>query len=146
MMRHESNNGRIHDMTQAPSAQNLTGIWHGLYSYPYGRPPVSFVATLIEFGSTVNGTTHEPCDREDGSCETLFATLLGRRRGSMVAFLKTYDGANPNYSRVIYEGTLSVDGTEIEGRWLLPGSSGKFLMVRSAGGEEAVTRQAFEQA
>jgi hypothetical protein len=39
-----------------------------------------------------------------------------------------------------------VDGTEIEGRWILPGSSGKFLMVRSAGKEEAVTRKAFERA
>jgi hypothetical protein len=133
-------------MTQAPSPHNLTGIWHGLYSYPYGRPPVSFVATLIEAGRTVSGTTHEPCDREDSPGEVLFATLLGRRRGNMIAFLKTYDGANPNYGRVIYEGTLSADGTEIEGRWLLPGSSGKFLMVRSAGKEEAVERDAFERA
>ncbi len=132
-------------MMQSSSPHNLTGIWHGLYSYPYGRPPVSFVATLIEAGRTVSGTTHEPCDREDSPGEMLFATLLGRRRGSMVAFLKTYDSANPNYSRVIYEGTLSADGTEIEGRWILPGSSGKFLMIRSAGKEEAVEREAFER-
>jgi hypothetical protein len=133
-------------MTSPPSPQNLTGVWHGLYSYPYGRPPVSFMATLIESGSTVSGTTHEPCDREDSPGETLFATLLGRRQGGAVAFLKTYDGSHPNYSRVVYEGTLSADGTEIEGRWMLPGSSGKFLMIRSAGKEEAVTRKAFERA
>jgi len=29
------------------SAQNLTGVWHGIYSYPIARAPVSFVATLI---------------------------------------------------------------------------------------------------
>jgi hypothetical protein len=133
-------------MKQAPSPQNLTGIWHGLYSYPYGRAPVSFVATLIEAGSTVSGTTHEPCDTGDSPNETLYATLLGRRRDSAVLFVKTYDGSNPNYGRVGYEGTLSADGTEIEGRWTVPGNSGKFLMIRSAGKQEAITRKAFERA
>jgi hypothetical protein len=133
-------------MTPLPTPHNLTGIWHGLYSYPFSRPPVSFVATLIEAGSTVSGTTHEPCDVGGNPGDVLFATLLGRRQGGTVAFLKTYDGSNPNYTRVIYEGRLSADGTEIEGRWVVPGSSGKFLMIRSAGKEEAVTRKAFERA
>lgn len=133
-------------MSSSPNPHNLTGIWHGLYSYPGGRPPVSFVATLIEAGSTVSGTTHEPCDTGGSPGDVLFATLLGRRQGSTVAFLKTYDGSNPYYSRVTYEGTLSADGTEIEGRWIVPGNAGKFLMVRSAGKQEAVTRKAFERA
>jgi hypothetical protein len=134
-------------MSEKPSPQNLTGVWHGLYSYPYNRAPVSFVATLIEAGSTVSGTTHEPCDMGGRPNDTLYATLLGRRQASTVSFLKTYDGANPHYGRVTYEGTLSADGTEIEGRWIVPGSwSGKFLMVRSPGKEEAVTRKVFERA
>jgi hypothetical protein len=129
------------------SAQNLTGVWHGLYSYPIGRAPVSFVATLIEAGSTVSGTTHEPCDMGGRPNETLYATLLGRRQDSAVTFLKIYDGANPHYGRVSYEGRLSADGTEIEGRWIVRGSwSGKFLMIRSAGKEQAVRRKAFERA
>jgi hypothetical protein len=134
------------DMTQAPSPHNLTGIWHGLYSYSYSRPPVSFVATLIQSGSTVSGTTHEPCDSGDSPGDTLFATLLGSARDGVVGFVKTYDGTNPNYSRVVYVGALSADGTEIEGNWMLPGSSGKFLMVRPAGKEEAATRKVFERA
>jgi hypothetical protein len=133
-------------MTQAPGPHNLTGIWHGLYTYPDGRAPVSFVATLIEAGLTVSGTTHEPCGIGGSPSETLYATLLGRRQDYAVTFLKTYEGTNPNYSRVIYEGTLSADGTEIEGRWTLPGSAGKFLMVRPAGKKEAVARKAFERA
>jgi hypothetical protein len=134
-------------MSQNPSLQNLTGVWHGLYSYPIGRAPVSFVATLIEAGSTVSGTTHEQCDVGGLPNETLYATLLGRRQDSVVAFLKTYDGANPHYRRVAYEGRLSADGTEIEGRWIVPGSwSGKFLMIRSAGKEESASRKAFERA
>ena len=42
-------------------AQNLTGVWDGIYSYPIARAPVSFVATLIETASAVSGTTHELC-------------------------------------------------------------------------------------
>ncbi len=135
-------------MTQSPSAQNLTGIWHGLYSYVDGRPSVSFVATLIEAGSTVSGTTHEPSDRRGSLNQALYATLLGRRQGASVTFLKTYERAGPRYfSTIAYQGMLSGDGTEIEGGWLIPGnSSGKFLMIRSAGKEEAVRRKAFVRA
>jgi hypothetical protein len=135
-------------MTHTSSPQNLTGIWHGLYSYPYGgRAPVPFVATLIQAGSTVSGTTHETCETGGRSNETLYATLRGRRQDSAVVFLKTYDGGNPHYGRVSYEGRLSADGTEIEGRWIVPGNwSGKFLMIRSAGKEEAVSRKVFERA
>ncbi|MBO0738507.1 MAG: hypothetical protein J2P48_18370, partial [Alphaproteobacteria bacterium] len=105
-----------------------------------------FVATLIEAGNTVSGTTHEPCDIEGRQNETLYATLLGRRRDRAIMFIKTYQGSNPNYGRVAYEGSLSADGTEIEGRWTVPGSTGKFLMIRSAGKEAAITRRAFERA
>ena len=69
------------------------------------------------------------------------------RHDGAVAFMKTYDGANPHYRTVAYEGTLSRDGTEIEGRWIVPGNwSGKFLMVRSAGKAETVSRSVFERA
>jgi len=135
------------DMPRGPSAASLTGIWHGIYSYPIARAPVSFMATLIETVSAVSGTTHEPCIIGGGPNETLYATLLGSRRHSAVAFVKTYDGANPHYRTIAYEGTLSPDGTEIEGRWTVPGNwSGKFLMIRSAGKTEAVARSVFERA
>jgi hypothetical protein len=76
----------------------------------------------------------------------LYATLLGSRHHRTVAFVKTYDGANPLYGTVAYEGTLSADGTEIEGRWTVGNWSGKFLMIRSAGKAEAVARTVFERA
>ena len=111
------------------NAQNLTGVWHGLYTYPNVRS-VSFVATLIESGSALTGSTHEPCD---GPAGTLYATLTGSRHGSAVAFRKTYEGAGPGYGTVDYAGTLSTGATEIEGRWSIPGVwSGKFLMIRPA--------------
>jgi hypothetical protein len=134
-------------MTRIPGSKNLTGIWHGLYSYPIDRAAVSFVATVIEVGGTVSGSTHEPCDFGGTPNETLYATLLGHRRDSAVVFVKTYNGGKPHYGRVAYEGTLNADGTEIEGRWTIPSNwSGKFLMIRSAGKEEAVSRKAFERA
>jgi hypothetical protein len=120
-------------------AGSLTGVWHGLYSYPREGGSVSFVATLIENGTSVSGTTHEPC--QGGGI--LFATLMGSRHCGVVSFTKTYEGANPLYGRVAYEGRLSGDHTEIEGRWTIPGAwSGKFLMIRPAGKEAEVARKA----
>lgn len=126
-----------------PAAQSLTGVWHGIYTYPRGDG-VSFVATLIETASAVTGTIHEPCATSPG--DTLFATLAGGRADSAVAFVKTYDGSNPSYRVVEYEGTLSGDGCEIEGRWIVPGSwSGRFLMIRPHTMTAAVLRTAFER-
>jgi hypothetical protein len=129
------------------SGDNLTGVWHGTFSYPRDQGPVAFVATLIESGRFVSGTTHELCAVGGNPNDTLYASLAGSRAGSAVAFIKTYDGANPNYRSVDYEGTLSSDGTEIEGRWVIHGVwSGKFLMIRSAGKAETVERKVTERA
>jgi hypothetical protein len=112
------------------ATQNLTGVWNGLYSYPDGRS-VTFVATLIDSGSTLSGSTHEPCVGGDCPTATLFATLMGSRSGSAVTFRKTYEADSPRYGTVNYEGILNADATEIEGRWMIPGVwSGKFLMIR----------------
>ncbi len=123
------------------NARNLTGVWHGLYNYPHDNKGVSFVATLIETGSMLSGTTHEPC--RVGPPGTLYATLTGVRRDRAVSFAKTYDGSNPFYRIVQYEGALSDDGNEIEGRWLVPGSwSGRFLMIRPEAKSATVSRKA----
>jgi hypothetical protein len=120
-------------MTEHTGAENLTGVWQGLYTYPYGQS-VSFVATLIDSGGSFSGTIHEPCSFHGN---TIYATLAGARQGSTVSFLKTYEkSAGPQYAASIqYEGALNGDATEIEGRWKIRsiGLSGKFLMIRSAG-------------
>jgi hypothetical protein len=115
------------------SGRRLTGVWQGIYDYPAGGgPTVPFTATLIEAGQSLSGSVHEPCLMQDARDETLFATLAGSRHGSAVRFVKTYDGSNPNYGTVVYEGIVNGDATEIEGRWRIPRSwSGKFLMIRS---------------
>jgi hypothetical protein len=112
------------------AAQDLTGVWNGLYSYADGRS-VTFVATLIESGSTLSGSTHEPCVGADCPARTLFASLMGSRQGSSVMFRKTYENAGPRFGAVNYEGRLNGDASEIEGRWMIPGIwSGKFMMIR----------------
>ena len=128
------------------SAQNLTGIWNGLYTYPDGRS-TSFVATLIEAAGSLTGTTHEPGTLGGNGGATLFASLAGTRRDSAVNFTKTYDQTDPLHrSPIIYEGVLNGDGTEIEGRWtIVKVWSGRFLMIRSPGQEMKAEHKAFER-
>jgi hypothetical protein len=58
-------------------AQNLTGVWQGLYTYPNGES-ASFVATLIDNGGALSGSTHEPCPRAVSSSE--YALWEARRQ------------------------------------------------------------------
>jgi hypothetical protein len=120
------------DQSHSQSSRKLTGVWQGIYSYPQGGPTVPFTATLIEAGNSLSGSVHEPCVMFGNPNEILFATLLGTRCDNAVSFVKSYDGSNPSYSSVNYEGSVSGDANEIEGVWRVPGNwSGKFLMIRS---------------
>jgi hypothetical protein len=132
-------------------SKNLTGVWHGLYSYQAYREPVYFVATLIDGGSFLSGSTHESEIGETGAPLTLFASIDGSRSGSSVDFIKSYDGSGGWSHSVSYGGQLNADATEIEGQWHVANSnagkaSGKFLMIRSRGATETVVRHAFEKA
>jgi hypothetical protein len=132
-------------MTERVGGESLTGVWQGLYSYPYGQS-VSFVATLIDSGASFSGTIHEPCIFGG---DTIYATLAGVRPGAAVSFLKTYEkSAGPEYAASVqYEGALNRDATEIEGRWTIQavGLSGKFLMIRSVGKAAEVEQKVSEQ-
>jgi hypothetical protein len=124
--------------------QNLTGVWNGLYTYPDGRS-TAFVATLIENGGSLSGTTHETSTLGKNPGATLYASLLGARHDSAVTFTKIYDRPDEIHrSPIVYEGALNSEGSEIEGRWTIAGVwSGKFLMIRSPGHEAKAERKAF---
>ena len=125
------------------NAQSLTGVWNGLYTYPRHLEPVSFVAVLVDSGMSFSGTTHEPHVSNDVPGGMLYGMIDGRREGAAVTFTKTYDGTGGWTHSVWYEGSVNGEATEIEGRWTVPGIwSGKFLMIRSGGKEEAVERKA----
>jgi hypothetical protein len=102
---------------------NLTGVWHGLYTYPRHLQRVLFDATLIESGRWLAGSTHEICGTVPHRGTMLFATLIGERTGGAVTFRKTYDGSLPKYAHSIdYEGVLSTDATEkVAGKSRKPG-------------------------
>ncbi len=113
------------------AADDLSGEWRGLYNYPAAQPPTEFAATLHDAGGTLSGHTVEPGLR--GGAVT--ARLDGRRTGTAVTFMKLYDDdRNGDYDTVAYQGAVDADGTEIAGRWTIPGIwSGTFIMVREKG-------------
>ena len=126
--------------------QNLTGIWRGLFSYPVSQRAGNFTATLIETGTYISGSTSEIWASGARAGETVLAMLSGHRNGQAIVFTKTYEGpGKPNHA-VQYEGTLSDDCLEIEGRWYIPASwGGRFLMIRSSGRPIEAARPAFER-
>ena len=129
--------------TDEAGSLNLSGVWHGLYSYPRKRNPVAFVATLAEIDSWLSGATEETGVVGEARGRTLTATLQGRRTGHSVKWLKMYDASLHRYDAVNYAGEVSREGTEIEGRWSIPGNwSGRFLMIRSSGTAATVVRTA----
>jgi hypothetical protein len=119
------------------ASETLTGVWQGLYNHQGGQ--VSFTATLMELGPMLSGTTHEVMDGDE-----LFAMVDGRRSGRDVRFTKTYDGSGRFDHSLAYEGRLSADGTEVEGRWSAAGFSGTFMMIRSGGKSASVAKRAYE--
>lgn len=61
------------------------------------------------------------------------ARIERRRAGGRVHFVKSYEGANPNYATPVrYAGRLRTDAAEIAGAWTIPGAAcGRFLTVRA---------------
>ncbi|HKP26374.1 MAG TPA: hypothetical protein VJV39_21075 [Dongiaceae bacterium] len=128
------------------SPLNLTGVWHGLYSYPVAMPSVSFVAALSDRGGWFDGTTDETGSVGDARGRTLTASLQGRRSERSITMLKIYHGASAYYDSVHYVGELNEDGTEISGTWRVAGNwSGTFMMMRSRTAETAASKEAVER-
>jgi hypothetical protein len=127
--------------------QNLTDVWQGLFSYPRRYRAASFTATLIESIAGLTGSTTEIAVGGPRDGVAVSAFLSGRRTGRRVIFTKQYEGPEePNHS-IEYEGSISDDFLEIDGRWFIPGSwAGRFLMIRSGGRSVETMREAFEKA
>ncbi len=105
-----------------------------------------FTATLIETGNSLSGSMSEIAVEGPRDGMTVSAFLSGRRTDSRVAFTKQYEGPEPPNHAVEYEGGISDDFMEIDGRWFIPGSwAGRFLMIRSGGRSVEIAREAFEK-
>ncbi|HMC92488.1 MAG TPA: hypothetical protein VKI45_08520 [Allosphingosinicella sp.] len=127
------------------SEADLSGRWHGFYSYGGHVHACPFEAELRDHGGELVGVSFEIAAFGPNPGSTLTAQLEGRRQGSAVDFAKSYDEvALAGYS-IHYAGTLADGGNEIEGTWTIPGQGkGTFLMVREGGAEAEEERRAEE--
>ncbi|MBV9929494.1 MAG: hypothetical protein JO013_00950 [Alphaproteobacteria bacterium] len=126
-------------------ADDLTGRWHGFYTYADGRS-CAFEAQVRDHGGELVGVTHEVAEFGPAAGGTLTASIEGRRKGSAVDFAKTYDDVALAHYAIHYAGTLGDGGNEIEGTWSVPGvHSGTFLMIREGGIEAEEEREAAEE-
>jgi hypothetical protein len=122
------------------SATDLSGRWDGIFSYPRTLPPTHFTLDLRDVGGSLAGESHEEGQTRRTSGQTLHALIQGDRFGSAVEFTKIYDNAHNH--PVFYEGTVSDEGLEINGRWSIPGMwSGSFIMIRAKPATKAVERK-----
>ena len=113
-------------------ADDLTGVWNGKYRQTLVGD-VPFTATLVQSGDHVGGSTHEPCIKSGCPRKTHLAILSGHRKGSSVAFVKSYDPPGYGFDTVNYTGELNADATEIAGMWSIGnGFSGAFVMTRAS--------------
>lgn len=114
-------------------ADNLTGVWNGTFTLPFGLPPITFTATLLQSGDHISGSIQEPCSVSGCPIATHDAGLSGARAGRAVTFEKSYDPPGYGYASVAYDGVLNADATEISGSWSIAANlNGQFLMVRAA--------------
>ncbi len=119
--------------------ENLSGLWHGQYSYPTAKAAVPFIATLLEASGALSGSITEKSTLPPRVGEALYAVVRGQRDGTTVSFVKYYESDDERYQVVAYEGRVTGDGTEIEGIWRIGGFQGKFLMIR--GTQRAVSAE-----
>ncbi len=112
---------------------NLTGLWHGTFSYPHLMPPNGFLAELREFNGAVTGEISERSDASRDKGQTKLALVNGSRTGSNVVFVKRYDDLRRAQTPVHYTGVVNGSGDEITAAWEIPGHwAGTFIMVRGA--------------
>lgn len=133
------------DQPSTSSPLNLTGVWHGLYSYPVAMPSVPFVATLSDQGGWFDGTRRSAASatRRAGA---LTASLQGRRSGRSITMLKIYHRASVHNDSVRYVGDLNEDSSEINGAWRVASNwSGTFLTIRQRAVATALSREAEER-
>jgi hypothetical protein len=126
--------------------RNLTGLWHGTFSYPRLMAPTDFLLDLRDHNGSISGETHERSDQGPDRGRTISALVDGSRAGSEVRFTKRYDALHRR-TPIAYAGTLNDEATEIVGTWTIPGTwSGTFIMVRDQQRKADVAERIAEKA
>src|SRR5579871_3929182 len=82
---------RVEEALSDAAASNLSGVWHGQYTYDEpGREAVGFIAELSDAAGVLAGWTEETAEVA-GAPATLRAALQGKRSGGFVTLVKLYE-------------------------------------------------------
>ena len=123
------------------SDTDLSGRWIGIFNYSHSYPPTRFDATIRDVANAITGTIEEV--DQTGQGDALTATIDGLKDGPGLRFTKFYDADVAGYDVVLYTGTANAEGTEINGRWSIPGVwEGCIIMTREPGKTANATRRA----
>jgi hypothetical protein len=108
--------------------QDVTGVWYGRYEADQWDETNGFIAVLEETGGLIGGVITER-DTE-GQADVRRALVTGHRDGTIVSFIKQYDGSGGHHHAIDYAGSIDAEGIEITGLWSQIWSSGRFVMER----------------
>ena len=128
-------------MARGTPSTDLSGPWSGVYNYPSRPQAEHFEAKLFDAGGAFTGTTHEIARLMQPQPLDLRATLSGSHTAGEVRFVKTYDGSGGLAHSIDYTGSLSADGDEIWGTWVLAWLRGTFLMIRQSPQSERIAEK-----
>ena len=111
----------------------VTGFWTGEYAYDNGRGlVVEFHAELEQAGAILSGNTTENNTFGDQGGNILIAELFGKVSGKRIDFTKSYTNGPPGQEKILYQGTISEDGSFISGSWTMMSMwAGSFKMTRA---------------
>ena len=111
---------------------DVSGFWTGEYAYDSVKGlKVEFKAGLVQTGAILSGDTTEENTFADQCGQILIAELFGKVSGQNVSFTKQYKNGPPGQEKILYQGSISDDGSFITGTWTIMSSwTGSFRMTR----------------
>ena len=114
-------------------AMSMTGFWTGEYAYDAVQGlVVEFHAELKQVGAILEGNTTEENTFADQAGKILIAELFGKVSGQTVNFTKQYTNVSSGQEKVLYQGSITDDGSQIVGTWtMLSMWTGSFRMTRA---------------
>ena len=111
---------------------DVSGFWTGEYAYDSVKGlKVEFKAGLVQTGAILSGDTTEENTFADQCGQILIAELFGKVSAQNVSFTKAYKNGPPGQEKILYQGSISDDGSFITGTWTIMSSwTGSFRMTR----------------
>ena len=111
---------------------DVSGFWTGDYAYDAVKGlSVDFKADLAQLGAILSGDTTEENTFADQCGQIMIAELFGKVSGQNVSFTKAYKNGPPGQEKILYQGSISDDGSLITGTWTMMSMwTGSFRMTR----------------